>query len=370
MELQTDKELKPIPIWSKIVCWPFGVFFASAGILATLADPRNVGVSLAALAIGCMLIPPIRLFTAEKTGIEIPTWGRCLLFFTLLSLMLTLMPAPEENSLTTQIDATDPEAAISMPNVADLIVKTKEEEPACIPQALSLHARHTKKLYDELQSFKDETQFLDRGFVIGGPYNDWQTRTRSLDDTLTISDELTVQDEFGITPTDLLMLGLSYVANSESEIYRYEKAIADATTRLQCTASESNTARMVKASTEARDRWVSPVNRAPADADDFDEKVINPCLQVAIDANPALRGQIFPWALRNTYPETFETMESLLREAWEIEAKPIWDESNRSERAKAILFKYILNNCIAGVKGGSRTELPDAELLELLSTPQ
>lgn len=353
---------------------------------------------LAFATLGALLIPPLRVMLAQKTDIELPTWLRIVIGVLLFFAGMASVPEVPEEAVATPIDsnsrgAGDVAVTPSLPNndasdfavpqrgvvervaneraleLPNLPTEAGVPEQHCIRKNLSNQSREAMKLYDELHSFKNDTHFLDMGFSRAGPYYQWLTRANTLEESITGAAMWDLHDEIGIFPGDLAMLGISYVTHSNagvSEIRRLETQIKESLERTLCVESGSSIAAMIEAGMEARQNYVSPVDRAPADADELDTEVINPCFQAVIDANPELRGEITPWALRNLYPERIETAVSVMRHAWTTYAKPIWIDAGQTENAKRILFKHLRDNCIAGVRGETALEISNEDLLELV----
>ena len=86
----------------------------------------------------------------------------------------------------------------------------------CTPKQLSPTSREIVTLYEQLQDFKDDPDFSEFGFSVGGPYHQWmEDATKVL--AASSPDEVALQlDHLGFTGGDVMNLGLSYL-NPEHE---------------------------------------------------------------------------------------------------------------------------------------------------------
>lgn len=390
---------KPIPRWSKIIGWIVGGFFTLTGILALFSEGGLIS-GIATTTLGLGLIPPVRMKLAEATGIELPIWLRTAVGILLFFIAVSATPTPEdansngrnspkqkENVTPFEINnrvlkeddvfGTNQDAKIATtpqteaPSFARTVIPQSEPtdtalSDTCVPQPLSVISNEVVDLYDELQTFTNETKFLDVGFSRTGPYYPWLEKTQALAKSISRSDELKVMAEVGLTPIELSMLGLSYVADSQQDIRLYETMIIEGLSHSRCADSSTTVDDIIESTKATRDEYVEPLKRAPDDADEFDERVINPCLQATIDANVELRSEITPWELRKLYPETYDPIVSMMREGWQQEAIPVWIQAGRTDTAKNILMNHMRDSCIAGVRGEISRELSDTEVLQLL----
>ena len=181
-------------------------------------------------------------------------------------------------------------------------IGNNEQETPCIPRKLSEASMELVRLYDQLHTFKDDTAFLDRGFSQAGPYYAWMEAVKAHQDA---NPGWVLFDELGFLPNEVLMLGMDYMNEdfSESElgaIEYFEGKIQAGLAAARCTELGS-VQETIRAASEARRAYVDPMSRPPAAADDFDERVVNPCIAAGIARNPELDG-VTPWEVRNIYP--------------------------------------------------------------------
>ena len=80
-------------------------------------------------------------------------------------------------------------------------------EKECVPRELSAHSKEIVQLYEELQSFKDTSDFAFYGFAPGGSYGPWLEAARRLHAD---SSGLKSLDELGFLAGDVMMLGSDY----------------------------------------------------------------------------------------------------------------------------------------------------------------
>lgn len=88
-----------------------------------------------------------------------------------------------------------------------LTMGTAPVERACVPRELSAHSKAIVQLYEELQSFKDTSDFAFYGFAPGGSYGPWLETARRLHGE---SSGLKSLDELGFLAGDVMMLGSDY----------------------------------------------------------------------------------------------------------------------------------------------------------------
>lgn len=94
---------------------------------------------------------------------------------------------------------------------------------------LSLQGRQLKRLYNELERFRDDPEFRRIGFDLCCRFNDWKVRVEKLRETS--GQELS--QSYGVSAGDLLQLGLEYAQNegnstqlSRSIVARLDHALA------------------------------------------------------------------------------------------------------------------------------------------------
>ena len=150
---------------------------------------------------------------------------------------------------------------------------------------------------------------------------------------------------------------LAYLENTEG---RFQAGLAAA----RCTEPGS-VQETIQASLEARRGYVQPQARPPAGTDDFDERVINPCLAAMIASKPELDG-FTPWEVRNVFPAIFDPIVTQARDL----AAPVLAEFGDTPRARSILLDWARDNCIRGGRGEEPLSMSEAEVRELLSISQ
>ena len=203
-----------------------------------------------------------------------------------------------------------------------------------------------------LHTFKDNIEFLDMGFSQAGPYYAWMEAVDAHQDRTGIE----LLDELGFLPNEVLMLGMNYMDEdfSESElsaIEYFEGKIQAGLAAARCTELGS-VQETIQAASEARRAYVDPMSRPPAAADDFDERVVNPCIVAGIARNPELDG-VTPWEVRNIYPEIYDPLVAQMRDV----AAPFLAEFGDTPLTRNILFDRLRADCIRGTRGEGTLEL-------------
>ena len=123
---------------------------------------------------------------------------------------------------------------------------------------------------------------------------------------------------------------------------------------------------ITRTTAEVRRAYVDPMSRPPAEADDIDERIFNPCIAAGIARNPELDG-VTPWEVRNIYPEIYDPLVAQMR----ANLAPMLAEFGDDAGARNILLDRFRDDCIRGARG--ETEIVDwseAEVRELLSLSQ
>ncbi len=92
-------------------------------------------------------------------------------------------------------------------------------ETECQPKNLSPQASEVVRMYHQLHEFKDDPEFLQIGFGIGGPYNSWLVNIKRIPGSLDLIKEL------NFVPGDILMLGFSYLRRDSAAIELTESQI-------------------------------------------------------------------------------------------------------------------------------------------------
>ena len=191
---------------------------------------------------------------------------------------------------------------------------TSPTEAPCIPTELSPAAVELVRLYEELHTFKDDIEFIDMGFSQAGPYYAWMQAVETHRDA---NRGFELFRELGFLPGEVLMLGMSYLGEdfSESDLAYLEntEGIFQAGLAAARCTEPGSVQETIQAALEARRAYVQPTARPPAGADDFDERVINPCIAATIARNPELDGAT-PWEVRNIYPEIYDPLVTQMRD--------------------------------------------------------
>ena len=239
------------------------------------------------------------------------------------------------------------------------------QQRPCIPTKLSSAAMELVRLYDQLHAFKDDPEFIRVGFA-GAPYSAWLQAIERHRDT---NSGLELLDELGFLPGELMMLGMNYLGEDLSEsdlsfIEDSERKIQAGLAAARCTELGS-VQETIQAASEARRAYVDPMSRPPAAADDFDERVVNPCIAAEIARNPELDG-VTPWEVRNIYPEIYDPLVAQMRDV----AAPFLVEFGDTPRTRNILFDRLRADCIRGTRGEGSLNWSEAEVRELLSISQ
>ena len=171
---------------------------------------------------------------------------------------------------------------------------TSPTDTPCTPTELSPAAVELVRLYEELHTFKDDTEFLDRGFSPAGPYHAWMEAVEAHQDA---NPGWVLFHELGFAANEVLMLGMNYIdedpnASDLSAVEFFETKIQAGLALTRCAEPETAVQDIARASAEARRAYVPSVDRPPAGADDIDERVINPCIAAAAQND---LGDIEPW---------------------------------------------------------------------------
>ena len=129
----------------------------------------------------------------------------------------------------------------------------------CIPTELSPAALELVRLYEELHTFKDDSEFLRVGFVRGGPYSAWM---QAVDKHQDENPGFELSDELGFLTNEVLMLGMNYMSEefSESElsaIEYFEGKIQTGLAAARCTELGSELPEIIQAASEVRQRYTA-----------------------------------------------------------------------------------------------------------------
>ena len=186
---------------------------------------------------------------------------------------------------------------------------TSPTDTPCTPTELSPAAVELVRLYEELHTFKDDTEFLDMGFSQAGPYHAWMEAVKAHQDA---NSGWVLFDELGFAANEVLMLGMNYMdedpnASDLSAIEFFETKIQAGLALTRCAEPGTAVQDIARTSAEVRRAYVDPLARPPAGADDIDERVLNPCITAGIARNPELDG-VTPWEIRNIYPEIYDPL--------------------------------------------------------------
>ena len=107
-------------------------------------------------------------------------------------------------------------------------------EKGCVPKDLSPVSLEIIGLYEQLQGFKDDPQFAQRGFAVGGPYNEWLTTFDTLEEDAGES-----LDQLGFLGGDVMMLGLAYVYDNQENIDYFEQLFGAGITLARCDETQA-----------------------------------------------------------------------------------------------------------------------------------
>lgn len=107
-----------------IISWSLGVLFVLAGI-GGLFQAEAKGMGIACLIIACLLLPPIRRLTYQKTGKTLSTGVRFVLLFVFLICGATTMPKSELaiDSMNVSQDEPSQEAVVTDKSSKELVVE-------------------------------------------------------------------------------------------------------------------------------------------------------------------------------------------------------------------------------------------------------
>ena len=120
-----------------------------------------------------------------------------------LSLLFTTACGDEQAAVTITDNATATERPATSP-----------ADTPCIPTELSPAAVELVRLYEELHTFKDDSEFLRVGFVLGGPYSAWLQAIKRHGDA---TPGFELLDELGFSSNEVMMLGMNYMDEDFSE---------------------------------------------------------------------------------------------------------------------------------------------------------
>ena len=312
-----------------------------------------IGTILVLLALGVFLWAVVGLIRPELARLSnrASSVGVWVLSVVLLGIGGALMPDDETSSVVST--PTDGQEAVTITGAVTAAAErpaTSPTETPCIPTELSLAAVELVRLYEELHTFKDDIEFIDMGFSQAGPYYAWmQAVERHRDE----NPGFEMVNELGFLPGEVLMLGMSYMREdfSKSDLAylentegRFQAGLAAA----RCTELGS-VQETIQATLEARRAYIDPMSRPSAAADDFDERVVNPCIAAMIARNPELDG-VTPWEVRNIYPEIYDPLVTQMRDL----AAPFLAEFGDTPRTRSILLDRVRDDCIRGrARGGT-----------------
>ena len=324
-----------------------------------------IGTILVLLALGVFLWAVVGLIRPELARLSnrASSVGVWVLSVVLLGIGGALMPDDETSSVVST--PTDGQEAVTITGAVTAAAErpaTSPTETPCIPTELSLAAVELVRLYEELHTFKDDIEFIDMGFSQAGPYYAWmQAVERHRDE----NPGFEMVNELGFLPGEVLMLGMTYMGEdfSESDLAylentegRFQAGLAAA----RCTELGS-VQETIQATLEARRAYIDPMSRPSAAADDFDERVVNPCIAAMIARNPELDG-VTPWEVRNIYPEIYDPLVTQMRDL----AAPFLAEFGDTPRTRSILLDRFRDDCIRGVRGEGPLDWSEAEVLKLV----
>ena len=252
-----------------------------------------IATLLVFLSLGVFLWAVVGLIRPESARLpnRVSLVGVWILSVVLLGIGGALMPDDEIPSVAST--PTDGQEAVMITGSATAAAErpaTSPTETPCIPTELSPAAVELVRLYEELHTFKDDIGFLDMGFGYG-PASAWMQAVERHEDE---NPGFELFNELWFLPGEVLMLAMAYVDEdfSESELAylentegKFQAGLAAA----RCTELGS-VQETIQAASEARRAYVPPTARPSAGADEFDERVVNPCIAAMIARNPELDG--------------------------------------------------------------------------------
>ena len=139
------------------------------------------------------------------------------------------------------------------PDAMNIGVNPVEKE--CVREDLSAASLEIVHLYEQLQGFKDDPQFAQMGFAVGGPYNEWLTSFDTLEEDAGES-----LDQLGFLGGDVMMLGLAYVYDNQENINYFEQLFQAGITIARCNETQADS----RIATSATTTTAAPTTTAAA----------------------------------------------------------------------------------------------------------